>query len=934
MRFLFILLLITTFQTAPAMEPETLAAIRIQPLLKEKCLACHGDDPAKIKADYDMRNADTLFKGGESGQASIIPGKPDASPLLLSVLRTHDSWEAMPPKENDALTSQQIQWIKDWITAGAPWPDDARRAELTAKAEKILQADGITIAVTGALSEDWANRRYKLEDLWAYQPLKTAKIQNPKSKSKNPIDHFIEASLPEGLEPAPPADPATLRRRLAFTLTGLPPDQSDQTNLTDLTNHLLNSPHYGERMARHWLDVVRYADSSGFANDYERGNTWRYRDYIIRSFNADKPYDQFIREQIAGDELDPNDPENLVATGFLRMGPWELTGMEVAKIARQRFLDDVTNAVGVTFLGQALECARCHDHKFDPVPTHDYYAIQAVFATTQLSERPAPFVPAENTAHFEEESYLQKRRAEHLAELQQLDQLQIAAARQWFRDKKLDSSAFEAALAQPTNPKAKGRELSVFNRARNSLQNQKLPEDQIPPRHIGFTPEEYGRERVARKGLERLSWEFDRYQPIAFSVYNGKTPDVKSVTSPARPPADPMAQGELEQTAILGGGDPFSPTTPVQPAVLSLISALNPDSAVTIPASPSGRRLALANWIASPKNPLTARVIANRVWLWHFGQPLAGNPNNFGGTGKKPTHPELLDFLASYLIEKNWSLKELHRLILTSQTWQRSSSHPQPDLLKEKDPLGTSYAAFAPRRLTAEEIRDATLHASGELNPALGGIPVRPEINLEAALQPRQVMGTFAAAWVPNPTPEQRHRRSIYVQKIRGLADPFMEVFNEPGPDFSCEQRDASTVTPQAFSLFNSQNTAQRALALAHRAIKETATADPSPQIQTLFRFALQRPPSEPEVQAMLAHYHQLLPHHQTHTPPPFQYPTELIREAVEENTGERFTFTETLHAYHDFIPDPQPSDATAETRTLAEIALVLLNSNEFVYVY
>ena len=932
------------------MDADTLAVLRIQPLLKEKCLACHGDDPDKIKADYDMRSVEGLFIGGESGVPAIVPSQPDQSPLFLSVLRTHDDWDAMPPKDNDALSSEQTSWIKSWIAGGAPWPNDARKAEITKTADKWLSSEGVTVAVTGALSEDWANRRYKPEDLWAYQPLKKPNLQTP--TSVNPIDALIDASLPPGLPTAPPADPATLTRRLAFTLTGLPLKNNSPTSLDHQIESLLASPHYGERMARHWLDVVRYADSSGFANDYERGNTWRYRDYVIRAFNSDKPYDQFIREQIAGDELDPNNPELIVATGFLRMGPWELTGMEVAKIARQRFLDDVTNAVGVTFLGQALECARCHDHKFDPVPTHDYYAFQSVFATTQLTERPTPFTKNENTSGFEELAYLNRRQTEHSLELSRLDKLQVAAARKWFQDKKIDPAAFESALALPAGKNLKGRATSSFDRARSALQKQGLPEDQIPPRHIGFGPEEYGRERVARKGLERLSWEFDRYQPIAFTVYNGKTPDLKFVVNPVRPPPNPMDAGELEQTAILGGGDPFSPTTPVKPNSLSVISALA-DLPSQIPDAISGRRLALAQWIASPRNPLTARVIANRVWMWHFGQPLAGNPNNFGSTGKKPTHPQLLDFLASYLIEKNWSLKELHRLILTSQTWQRSTNHPNPTLLKEKDPLGTSYAAFTPRRLTAEEIRDATLSVTGELNPTLGGIPIRPEINLEAALQPRQVMGTFASAWVPNPKPEQRHRRSIYIQRLRGLSDPFMEVFNEPGPDFSCERRDASTVTPQVFSLFNSQNTAQRALALAHRVRSHSeiraeqsetdsqrlpegkrSASNPKSEITLLFQLAFNRPPTDTELQASLSHYHKLLPKHQSHTPSRPDYPKQINREAVEENTGEKFTFTETLHAYTDFIPDLQPADTSPETRSLAEIALVLLNSNEFVYVY
>jgi hypothetical protein len=235
------------------------------------------------------------------------------------------------------------------------------------------------------------------------------------------------------------------------------------------------------------------------------------------------------------------------------------------------------------------------------------------------------------------------------------------------------------------------------------------------------------------------------------------------------------------------------------------------------------RSAAFAAWVADQANPLTTRAIVNRVWLWHFGQPLAGNPNNFGSTGKKPTHPELLDWLAATFVEEGWSFKKLHRLITTSEAYRRSTGHPDRKLLAEKDPTGTSYAAFAPRRLTAEELRDAMLATTGELNPALGGIPNRPEMNLEAALQPRQVMGTFASAWVPNPLPAQRHRRSLYALKIRGLPDPAMEVFNQPTPDFSCERRDASTVTPQVFSLFNGAASHNRALALAARAIGSAA---------------------------------------------------------------------------------------------------------------
>jgi hypothetical protein len=318
--------------------------------------------------------------------------------------------------------------------------------------------------------------------------------------------------------------------------------------------------------------------------------------------------------------------------------------------------------------------------------------------------------------------------------------------------------------------------------------------------------------------------------------------------------------------------------------------------------------------------------------MWHFGQPLAGNPNNFGSTGKKPTHPELLDWLAAKFVESGWSFKALHRLIMTSEAYRRSSTHPDLKALREKDALGTSYAVFQPRRLSAEELRDAMLAATGELNRTLGGIPNRPEINLEAALQPRQVMGTFASAWVPNPKPEQRHRRSLYALKLRGLTDPMLEVFNAPAPDFSCERREASTVTPQVFSLFNGQATQSRALALAHRAVKETRSDEEA--IARVFALTFSRPPSAEETQSCLAHWRDIEALLGSEKPTTQKPPLEVRRDAVEENTGEKFSFNEKLHAYAEFVPDLQPADVDARTRALADVCLVLLNSNEFAYVY
>ncbi len=479
-----------------------------------------------------------------------------------------------------------------------------------------------------------------------------------------------------------------------------------------------------------------------------------------------------------------------------------------------------------------------------------------------------------------------------------------------------------------------------YDDARQVLLKNGIAEDQVPPRHAGFAPEDYGLERIARKGLERLKWELDRYEPVALAVYSGRTPEVKAVLAPVRMPADRINDGALEETCILAGGDPFSPKDKVVPALLSAANSLGAPqlAAMRVPAEIEGRRAALAEWIAAPQNPLTARVMVNRIWLWHFGQALAGNPNNFGTTGKKPANPELLDWLAATFIERGWSVKAMHRAIMMSEAYRRGEkTSAQSSVVSAQSEnagakLSTDYLSFQPRRLTAEELRDAALSVSGELNPALGGIPVRPEINVEAALQPRQVMGTFAEAWQPSPLPAQRHRRSIYALHIRGQRDPFMEVLNEPSPDLSCERRDASTVTPQVFAMFNSQAGYARALAFASRLLKETDSREAA--IERAFQLAFNRSARPDELQSCLAHWDAMTERHRALH---FEQQTpraEVVREAVEENTGEKFSFKEPLEAAADFVPDLQPADASPELRGLAEVCLVLLNANEFAYVH
>jgi len=518
-----------------------------------------------------------------------------------------------------------------------------------------------------------------------------------------------------------------------------------------------------------------------------------------------------------------------------------------------------------------------------------------------------------------------------------LDAVLLANAQRWFKENGKDAARWDAAVESarslPATKKESarkfGRYSDLFNGARTALTNAGAPEGDFPPKLVGFTPEQFGLERVARKGLERLRWELDRYEPYALGVYAGRTRQYKAVFAPLRMPAERMTEGEVEETCVLTGGDPFASGEKVKPGVLSVLAAAQ---TTLIPDAIEGRRKAFADWVASPQNPLTTRAMVNRIWLWHFGRSIAGNPNNFGSTGKRPTHPELLDWLAATFVDNGWSLKALHRVIMNSEAYRRSATHPDLVALADKDPTGESYAVFMPRRLTAEELRDAMLNATGELNPILGGIPNRPEMNLEAAMQPRQVMGTFAAAWTPNPLPHQRHRRSLYALKIRGLPDPFQEVFNAPASDFSCERREASTVTPQVFSLFNGHGTHSRALALADRAVKETRGDEEA--IARVFALALSRPPSADETQSCLAHWHGIEALLGTEQAPYQKPPLEVRRDAVEENTGEKFSFNERLHVYAEFVPDLQPGDVAAHTRALADVCLALLNSNEFAYAY
>jgi mono/diheme cytochrome c family protein len=870
---------------------EKLFVNRVEPLFIEKCGGCHGTSAKEIKGEFDMRTRASLMKGGESGDAAIILREAGKSPLVFAIQR-QDGLE-MPPKENDRLSPEQIAWVRKWIDADAPWPDSARRKQFDQAEWTDSAADGITVATSGGLSEQWTNRRYQPDNLWAYQPIKTVEVPfTDGADSMNPIDAFIERALAEkDIQPLPSADRATLIRRLTYDLTGLPPSPSEIRAFVDdksenayskHVDRLLESRHYGEHWAKHWLDVVRYADSAGFANDFPRPNAWRYRDYVIRSLNDDKPYDQFMSEQVAGDEINPDDPDSLIAVGFLRMGPWEHTSMSVAAVTRQQFLDDVTNSVGVTFLAHELRCASCHDHKFDPIPTRDYYSMQAVFASVQFADVPLPYQAYENTDGFVEAEVRVKRQ------------------------------------------QAAGGVKSLKTLAKTEWPVEEWDQDS----------EVKGHAKVNNKRKQILARELKRFRPLAYSLYSGPDRPFQSnraIVGPGK------RNGNARAVNILTGGSIETPGEQVPASVLSVISRWSVENAPAFsdgfPQTTSGRRAALAKWLSDPNNPLPARVIANRVWQYHFGRGLAANPSNFGATGTKPTHPELLDFLANYLVENRWSLKKLHRLIVSSKAWRRAAGLVAK-AVDEKDPDNQLYARFTPRRLTAEELRDSMLAVSGELNRQMGGIPARPEINMEVAMQPRHIMGSVAPAYQPDRTPARRNRRTIYAERIRTMRDPLLEVFNQPGLDTSCERRDASTITPQAFTLFNSQNSHDRSLALASRIAKTKATLNE--RIQAAFQASFGRDATMDELATCKKHYNRTLAlRKKTDQKATSQYPNHVVRQMVEEMTGLTFYWVEDLDVYRDdYQADLKPWDVDEETRVLADICLVLFNSNEFIYVY
>ncbi|MBZ5677442.1 MAG: DUF1549 and DUF1553 domain-containing protein [Acidobacteriia bacterium] len=722
---------------------------------------------------------------------------------------------------------------------------------------------------------------------WAFQTVKKSPVPAVKNKQwvKTPIDSFVLAKLEEaGLQPNPPADRLTLLRRATIDMTGLPPTQEEiQQFLSDksanawekVVDRLLASPAYGERWARHWLDVARYADSNGFKADETRPNIWRYRDYVIDAFNTDKPYDRFIKEQIAGDELYPGDPDALVAMGFNRH--WiDETNAAALFTRRQETLDDMTTATGEAFLGLTFGCARCHNHKFDPILQKDYYRLQAFFANTSFGDGPLPLKdPTERKKYDEQKAAWEEKTKDIRAEMNQiLEPLRVAKA-------KSGSNTFEEEVKAA---------IMMDPAKRDPL--QAMMYHTAEPR-VTFDEEPDARTLRSLKGDSATRYADLKKQLAAFDSL--------------RPAPLPQGQFMIDigpkapETYVLRGGNFALKGEEVQPGFLSILDPT--DAKVTPLPNSTGRRTALAAWLTDPKNPLVARVMVNRIWHYNFGKGIVATPGDFGRMGSRPTHPELLDYLAANFVENGWSIKKLQRQILLSNTYQQSADL-QPKAA-EDDPDNKLLSHWPRRRLEAEAVRDSMLFTSGLLNAKMGGPGVFPPVPAGTL---SDLSATAAAGgWKTEKDPAQNNRRSVYIFVRRNLRYPMLQEFDSANTFESCDFR-KNTVTPsQSLDLLNNDLILQWAQSLAGRVLNDSGLT-PDAQIDRAFKLTYGRSPSAEE-QKLTADFLAR------------QIPIMAKRLAADPKTKPP-------------MPTNMPAGIDpARAAALVDLSQMLLDSNEFLYI-
>lgn len=833
-------------------------------VLAANCLKCHGGE--QTLGGFDLSSADGLAKGGTHGPA-VVPGRPEGSRLLQFVS------SGKMPMGGSRLPDADIHTLRDWISAGAVFP----QAAATPKAAKVF---------------------------WS---LRTPVKADPPGKQANPIDAFIGAKLREkGLAQAPRASHRTLIRRLSFDLTGLPPSPDlYQLSYNQAVERLLTSPHYGERQARHWLDVVRYGETDGGEHNYERMHAWRYRDYVIRAFNQDKAYDRFIREQITGDLIDEFDPEMVAATGLLVAGPWDQVSAELNKdkvmsaTARMDELDDMVTTTFHTFQAMTVNCARCHDHKFDPIPTRDYYRLTAVFRGVGFGNRKVATAEIEkqydNASKPVRDELDQVRRA--LASIEdpvrnsllrakyaafdryrEKEPLRLPLNPVWNRNRFAAVSAKHWRLVltghQAKLPTIENLQLLPAGAALEKWQGSAKPSDDAPaiialPSPGGIVSEIVWSGHATVYRLEAsddgVSWRlicssFDHVgrneldlptlTPDEFAralspetqarwkdLLDRRSSLEKQLASIPSPPLVYAAKPRsVEKAYLLERGSVSKPGEELAPGALTAVAQLGGDLHVSADAPDRERRMRLADWIANPKNPLTARVIVNRVWQSHFGQGIVNTPSDFGLNGDRPSHPELLDWLAVSFMENGWSLKWLHRLILNSETYRQSA---RLDEKAQSIDAGNRLLWRMPlKRMDAETLRDSILFATGSLDLQHRGGP-------SFALQKKGDRGTFIYAALENDGPEV-WKRAVYRFVVRGGERIMLDSFDCPDPAVATPQRSISNTPVQALTLLNNGFVLKQAGLLAARIVRE-AGASPAAQIDRAYDLLYGRSPSAKE---------------------------------------------------------------------------------------
>jgi len=654
---------------------------------------------------------------------------------------------------------------------------------------------------------------------WAFQPPRRSEPQKVKNHNwvRNPIDSFIAAGIDaNGLSPAPEAQRTTLLRRASFDLIGLPPTPgeieafvNDRTSdaFEKVVDRLLASPQYGVRWAQHWLDLARYADTDGFEFDQARPDAWRYRDWVVDALNRDLPYDEFIRLQLAGDEIAPDDPSAFIATGFNRCYP-DMVDLNDQGLRRQNALNDITETTGLVFLGLTIGCARCHDHKSDPISQADFYRLQAFFSPARFrDDYPLAMAP--------------ERRAYERA---------IAA----WRSEVARIQASVLRIEKPIRDKlAPGLPMGALDFA---VAAYNKPEAERTPAEVTIIYDLLRRDgRIKASDWSRL---LDNGAAAEHARLIGRLDHVRRAAPPALSTARGIdeAGNRAPPTYLLKRGEFAAKGQVVEPAFPAVLATAAP---VIVPlAESTGRRAALAEWLTRIGHPLTARVVVNRIWQGHFGRGLVDTPSDFGRMGAEPTHPELLDWLANELIDRGWSLKTLHRLIVTSSSYRQSS---QPAAALDRDPENHWLSHQNRRRLDGEAIRDALLSACGELNTALGGPGVFPPLPSELTK-----LSSKGAIWPVSPHPGDQNRRSLYIFVRRNLRYPFFEAFDRPDAGTSCPRRPVTTTAPQALSLLNSTLSVESARALA-RKVEQEEGAGIAAKVDRTYQLVLGRRPDQAE---------------------------------------------------------------------------------------